>query len=176
MHQRRCGLQLNVLEPESNAPAAVDFILSFVPPDAHDAVLPSPEDPVLHAGAKTMLHLTEELLRRATGEELLIGGRSANEAVQAIVIAEAQRVVRHGQLLPAVATAVRWAFENVPRNVSVGIVRWWGADANDRVGTLETAYACARLGRHDSGLRDLTRVLSFDQVRPRPAACLPAGC
>jgi hypothetical protein len=170
-------VQVNALPPRSNAPTVIDFVLSFVPADAYDAILPSPADPSLTPGSATLLTLAEDLLNSALEDKAdggstvpkvtrtQIGGQRANWVVEKLVIQEAMAVAQRGELLRPVAAAVRWAFENLPRNVPVALVRLWGDRGADPAAHLETAYACARLGRAGSGLRQAAKVMNYQQAR-----------
>jgi hypothetical protein len=170
-------LQLGALPQGSNAPAAIDFLLRYVPWDGADATVPAPDAPDLEAGDKAMLHLCEDMYLAAlrgsnhaasgAGDETSsIAGASVNGAVVAIMAAEASKVAEGG-LWPRVAASVRWAFENAPRNVPVALVRYWGDREGDGLAQLEVAYACARLGQPGKGLREAARALTYEQVRPR---------
>jgi hypothetical protein len=188
--QRRSAMQLGALPQGSDTGACVDYLLSYVSVDEHDAVLPAPSDPALSPGSQAMLALCESLLHSAedylgvaddgavgadaAGAGAADGGqlgstgiasRRVNAVVEALVLAEAARVAAEGRLLRRVVSAVRWAFEHTPRNVPVSFVRFWGDRAVDTTAQLEVAYACARLGRRGNGLVDAARALSYDQAR-----------
>lgn len=94
-----------------------------------------------------------------------LDGLSANAAIKILIMAEAQRIVRAGGLFLPVLGAVRWGWENVPRNFPVTFVQYWGDPFSSETAPLETAYACARLARKDEGLRIACTQLDFPQVR-----------
>jgi hypothetical protein len=106
----------------------------------------------------------EEVLESEVGSVESLDGLSANETVKLLILAEVQRLVRAGGLLMPVLGAVRWGFENVPRNFATTFVRYWGDPFSSETAPLEIAYACARLSREDEGLRIACSNLDFPQV------------
>lgn len=100
-----------------------------------------------------------------SAKRVRLKGRRVNEVASALMAAEAARVLRDAALLRPLCTAVRWAWENTPRNVTVGIVRYWGDRPEDTAAHLEVAYACTRLSRQNDGLRAASVAMFFDNVR-----------
>ena len=108
----------------------------------------------------------------AAGERVSAEGMSVNELASTLMEVEAGRVLRQGVLLRPLCAAVRWAFENLPRNVPVALVRLWGDRPEDTAAHLEVAYACTRLSRSGDGLRAAARSMQYVDVR----TCLPLLC
>ena len=97
-----------------------------------------------------------------------LDGLSANVAARLLIMAEAQRIVRAGGLFTPVLGAVRWGWENVPRNFATTFLQYWGDPFSTETAPLEIAYACARLARKDEGLRIACSNLDYPQVRTPP--------
>jgi hypothetical protein len=128
---------------------AADEILTSAVDTIQETIVDTREN----EGEEAATELRAEITAGRGTLEPEIGGQSLNAVINTLVMHAARHVIKNDAFLRKVCATVRWAFENVPRNVLVALAEYWGDMSEDGIAQLELARAFACMQRQGQGMR-----------------------